>query len=98
MATNFFVKSGEFAVDAGAEVRGVPAPGYDVLENDVAMRDEDLATGEIDPVVVGDIWIVVACKQGDRGGAGGKVGIYFSANPSGVLRVGTVAGVERVPV
>ncbi len=85
---------GEEAADLG----GIVAPGDDVVEEDVAVRDEDAAIDEVEGVLRGEIGVVVAGEERDRGVEGGQESSEVGAEFGGVGGKGAGARVDRVAV
>lgn len=91
-------EGGEAGGDEARNRGGVAAPRDDVVEENVAVRDEDLAVGEVEGVVRGEVGVVIAGEN--RGGAvdGGEPVAEVGAEPGGVLGARAGAGVEGIAV
>ena len=85
---------GEQTTDGG----GVLAPRDDVGIENVAMRGEDLATGEIEEVVDRKIGVVIAGDESDGGFCGTEKGVELGAKFGGVGGIGAGAGIDGVAV
>lgn len=74
------------------------APGDDVGKKNIAMRDEDLAGGEVEAVVRREVRVVIAGDERDRGVGAAEKGVEVGTQFVGVRGIGAGAGVEGVAV
>lgn len=90
--------AGQLRGDEAPDERGIAAPGHNVVEENVAVRDEHSAGGEIERVVRRDIRIVIAGQKRDGRSAiaheGRHLGVFFR----GELVARAPARVEGVAV
>jgi len=92
------VELGEFSGGETGDAGGIATPGDDVVEDDVAVGDENLAVGEREFVDDGNIGVVVAGDDGDRESCGCYPRKDFSTEFGGKSGAGASAGIEGVSV
>lgn len=85
-------------VDEPPNLRGIVAPRHEVVEEHIAVRDEDLAGSELEGVERGKIGIVITGEQRDRGWDRREQVSDIAPQLGGEGRIGAGPRVERIAI